>query len=94
MTHQFSSPRNIVTFLDYSRIVNDKELIVQGSEDLCVRCWDPRTGGSSSVPSMHLTDYVYFPLCGSVDSSGNLLATGTKGFNSVGCEVKVSVMES
>ena len=40
---------------------------------------------------MHITGYVYFPLCLSLNNSSDCtyLATGCKGFNSVGCEVKV-----
>lgn len=63
----------------------DSHLLYQGSEDLSVRVWDIRS--ADSQPSMHLTGYVYFPLCMSLQESGHLLATGTKGFNAVGCGV-------
>ena len=82
----FSAPRNIVTCMQYDYSGN---LIYQGSEDLCVRIWDTRS--SSKQPSIHITGYVYFPLCMSScpSSGGTYLATGCKGFNGVGCEVKV-----
>jgi WD40 repeat protein len=40
---------------------------------------------------MHITGYVYFPLCLSLSNTNDYtyLATGCKGFNSVGCEIKV-----
>lgn len=85
LIRSFSAPRNIVTCID----VNDthSDLIFQGSEDLCLRVWDLRS--SSAHPVMHLKEYVYFPLCMSIKSDGNLLATGCKGFNGVGCEIKL-----
>mmetsp|Transcript_20378 Transcript_20378/g.34342 ORF Transcript_20378/g.34342 Transcript_20378/m.34342 type:complete len:209 (-) Transcript_20378:61-687(-) len=64
-------------------------LLMQGSEDLCVRGWDVRQ--SSKVPAVHLTGFVYFPtsLALSHGSNSHLLAAGCKGFNSNGCEVKI-----
>ena len=61
----------------------------QGSEDLCLRVWDTRL--SSHQPAMHITGYVYFPLCISIcpGNENSYVATGCKGFNSVGCTVKV-----
>lgn len=68
------------------------DLLFQGSEDLSIRVWDIRSSGST--PAQQLTGYVYFPLCMSIyasnretpsKSDGNLLVTGSKGFNSVGC---------
>ena len=87
LVHHFAAPRNVVTFLT---LLNNRDdgILVQGAEDLSVRVWDPRCD-ASGAPIMHLTDYVYFPLCGGMDNSGHLLATGCKGFDGVGCEVKV-----
>ena len=36
-----------------------------------------------------MTGFQYFPLCLSVDSSQPLLAAGCKGFNGVGCDIKM-----
>jgi WD40 repeat protein len=79
----FQSPRNIVTALAGRK--RDSSLVYQGSEDLCVRVWDIRQ--SSNSPVNHITGYVYFPLCMSLQEEGNIFATGCKGFNSVGCGV-------
>jgi WD40 repeat protein len=62
-------------------------LLYQGSEDLCVRAWDIRQG--SPFPAVHMRGYVYFPLCMDIHSSGHYMATGCKGFDSTGCEVKL-----
>ncbi|RYG63173.1 hypothetical protein EON64_16460 [archaeon] len=82
-TAEFSCPRNIVTSLCYSP---SSSLLLQGSEDLCVRAWDVRSS-HSSTPSLQLGGYVYFPLCLALQAGGQVLATGCKGFNSVGCGV-------
>jgi WD40 repeat protein len=63
--------------------------LFQGSEDLCIRVWDTRQSSLVTQPAMHITGYVYFPLCLDFHADGNLFATGSKGFNSVGCEVKL-----
>lgn len=61
----------------------------QGSEDLCIRAWDTRS--SNSQPAFHINGFVYFPLSISVcpTDGGVYIAAGCKGFNSVGCNVKV-----
>lgn len=84
----YHAPRNIVTSLTTCGYETD--LIYQGSEDLCVRVWDLRQS-SATVPAIHLTGYVYFPLCldRQQHDGGYLLASGTKGFNSVGCGVMI-----
>lgn len=43
------------------------------------------------MPAIHLTGFVYFPtsLVQSIGSNNHLLATGCKGFNSNGCDVKI-----
>lgn len=84
---EFKAPRNIVTclMLDETAV---NPMLYQGSEDLCIRVWDTRS--ISRQPSMHITGYVYFPLCIDISQSSNsLVATGSKGFNSCGCEVKL-----
>lgn len=75
---EYSSPRNIVTSLCCGRREN---LIYQGAEDLCVRVWN----NNSSLPCTVFGGYVYFPLCLALDKEENVLATGCKGFNGVGC---------
>lgn len=80
---EYSSPRNIVTSLCYS---DKSDLLYQGSEDLCVRAWDPRTA-IANVPVHNYGGYVYFPLCLALHRDEFILASGCKGFNSVGCGV-------
>lgn len=84
-TSEFTVPRNVVTCLTID--ASDDTLLYQGSEDLCVRVWDIRS--SSRQPVMQLSDYVYFPVSVSLHSSKNYLVTGSKGFNSTGCELKL-----
>jgi len=83
---QFSRPRNVVTFCRFDQ---SGQIIYQGSEDLAVRVWDLRQSGSNSKPASTLLGYVYFPLCGALSSDGNYLATGCKGFESLGCDLNV-----
>lgn len=83
---RFFAPRNIVTFLELNSEKNEN-LLFQGSEDLCVRVWDTRL--SNPIPAMRFSNYTYFPLCGALNDDATLLVTGCKGFNGVGCEVKV-----
>jgi WD40 repeat protein len=52
-----------------------------------VRAWDTRS--QAKAPALHITGYVYFPTSMAVHPGGTYLATGCKGFDSVGCEVKV-----
>jgi WD40 repeat protein len=70
-----------------SSISNFNLSFLQGSEDLCVRGWDTRQ--SSKQPILHLTGFQYFPLCLSMDGEHYQLAAGCKGFNGVGCDVKL-----
>jgi WD40 repeat protein len=65
----------------------DASVVVQGSEDLKLRTWDMREGSIS--PSQTMVGYVYFPLCIDVSADGRYIATGSKGFDGVGCEVRV-----
>ena len=89
----FAQPRNIVTALNVGSTGHgiSAGLLYQASEDLKVRVWDPRVGGTSShaQPAAELTGFVYFALCMDIHSNGFNLATGCKGFNSVGCEMKL-----
>lgn len=70
---EFSAPRNIVTSLKCTEARSSQ--LFQGSEDLCVRVWDTKSG--SKQPSMHITAFVYFPICLDIQSGGNYLATGS-----------------
>lgn len=81
--NEFKVPRNIVTCMRFDPGIGN--MIYQGSEDLVVRLWDTRS--QISQPSMVLSGYVYFPLC--MDIENTTLVTGCKGFNGVGCEVKI-----
>ena len=88
--NQYKLPRNIVTCLQFGKGSSNgdgKHLLYQGSEDLAVRVWDIRQPDNQSAPCQVFSQYVYFPLC--MDIHDNTMVTGTKGFNSVGCEVKV-----
>jgi WD40 repeat protein len=82
----YSSPRNIVTTL--ACCPAQPHSLYQGSEDLFVRVWDTRSS-SHSAPAQMVGGYVYFPVSMDVHPGGVLLATGCKGFDSVGCTVKV-----
>ena len=99
-TSNFKRSRNVVTCLKFDP---SGHLVYQGAEDLSVRVWDTRTAGvgadgcgaSSSggagggQPAATLSGYVYFPLSLDVDASGTYLATGCKGFDNLGADVKV-----
>ena len=85
-TATYSAPRNIVTTLQTSP--TDANLLYQGSEDLFVRVWDVRSP-ANHAPAQVISGYVYFPVSMDIRADGQVLATGTKGFDSVGCTVKV-----
>lgn len=82
---EYKAERNIVTVMEFDPV--DPNLLYQGSEDLSVRVWDIRQ--SSQQPAFHMTGYVYFPLCMDIHKDGFMMATGCRGFNFVGCEVKL-----
>ena len=84
LTQTYSAPRNIVTALEYSE---DCRLLHQASEDLCVRVWDTRQ--SKNSPSVHIKSFVYFPTCLKISPSQYMFATGCKGFDGTGCEIKL-----
>ena len=82
---QYSAPRNIVTCMQSDPI--NPHIIYQGSEDLCIRIWDKRVPKS---PVIHVTGFVYFPLCLSTHiDSPTLLAVGCKGVDGQGGEVRL-----
>jgi WD40 repeat protein len=92
----FHQPRNIVTAMKFgldsssSSSSNGDSLLYQASEDLCVRVWDVRQPSTSGkAPAMRIGGFVYFALCIDMSSDGVHMATGCKGFNGVGCEVKL-----
>ena len=60
-------------------------VFLQASEDLRVLIWDTRCG-TSAVSS--LTGFTYFPLCLDISTDGLHVLTSSKGFNSVGCELR------
>jgi WD40 repeat protein len=90
---EFSAPRNIVTAMKCHP--TDQNILFQCSEDLCVRVWDVRmpssssSGGTGGQPAACINGFVYFPLCIDVRKDGVLFCTGNKGFDSIGCDVKV-----
>ena len=81
----YGCPRNVVTALELDI---DGKMLYQASEDLCVRVWDTRIS-VSSVPAVHITGFVYFPLSIDIHPTNNTLATGCKGFDASGCQVKL-----
>jgi WD40 repeat protein len=82
----YTDKRNVVTAL--SVCAATPHTLYQGSEDLRVRVWDTRLP-SHSAPATTVGGFVYFPVSMDVHPGGVLLATGCKGFDSVGCTVKV-----
>jgi len=81
-TGQSKIPRNVVTSVQW--LPQGSSSVAQTSEDLTVRIWDSRQ--SLLQCSRTLRGYVYFPLCIDVHEEGNLLLTGSKGFNGNGGE--------
>ena len=76
--------RNLVTCMAW---VPGERVVVQGSEDLSVRLWDVRE--TSLKAAQTLAGYVYFPLCVDVSGDGRYFLTGSKGFDGVGCELRI-----
>ncbi|KAG7383316.1 WD_REPEATS_REGION domain-containing protein [Phytophthora pseudosyringae] len=81
-----TTSQNVVTC---STWLPGEALVAQGSEDLSVKFWDPRT--PLRVPAQSLRGFVYFPLSIAAYSEGDstYLLTSSKGFNGVGCEARV-----
>ena len=75
--------QNVVTCLKW--VPGETTLVAQGSEDLRLRLWDVRT--LSKPAAVIENEYIYFPLC--CDCSGPYVLTGSNGFNSVGCELRL-----
>ncbi|GMF12589.1 unnamed protein product [Phytophthora lilii] len=89
ITTKNTTPQNVVTC---STWLPREPLVAQGSEDLSVKLWDPRT--PLRVPAQTLRGFVYFPLSIAAYGGGNendstYLLTSSKGFNGVGCEARV-----
>ena len=80
-----TTSRNLVTCMEW--LPENSSILAQGSEDLKLRLWDFRTNIIKS--SQTFTGYVYFPLCMSISNDGNRIMTGSKGFNGVGCEIRI-----
>jgi hypothetical protein len=79
-----TTPQNVITC---SKWVPGERVIAQGSEDLSIKLWDERNG--LRTPAETLRGYIYFPLCLDVTLDGLYILTSSKGFNGVGCEVRV-----
>ncbi|KAG3118940.1 hypothetical protein JG688_00007181 [Phytophthora aleatoria] len=86
ITAKNTTPQNVVTC---STWLPGEALVAQGSEDLSVKFWDPRT--PLRVPAQSLRGFVYFPLSIAAYGEGDntYLLTSSKGFNGVGCEARV-----
>ncbi len=80
--------QNVVTCLKW-RSEGDaaQHTILQGGEDLRVRLWDTRAGLLQAVGA--LEGFTYFPLALDCALDGHHVATASKGFNGVGCEVRL-----
>ena len=81
-----TTSRNLVTCMQW--LPQNSSTIVQGSEDLKLRLWDVRQGNVIKS-TQTFSGYVYFPLCMSISDDGNRIMTGSKGFNGVGCEIRI-----
>ena len=64
--------------------VAEQSLVLQGSEGLRLRLWDPRT---FSKPVATMEGYVYFPL--TCAAAGDYFLTGSNGFDGEGCELRL-----
>ena len=74
--------RNLVTCMQW----RNENTVIQGSEDLKLRTWDCRDRALEAAATM--TGYVYFPLCIDVIEE-HYVCTGSKGFDGVGCELRI-----
>lgn len=79
-----TTSQNVVTC---SKWIPHEPLVVQGSEDLTLKVWDERTPLRTAAQLLH--GYVYFALSVDVSPDANYVLTSSKGFNGVGCEVRV-----
>jgi len=80
-------PQNVVTCVQWGKGGGSGNVLYQGGEDLRVRLWDVRVG--LSHPATTLEGFTYFPLCLDTHPDGVHLVTSSKGFNGVGCELRV-----
>ena len=81
---EYKVSRNIVTAITSTPHLPN--IVFQSSEDLTVKLWDVRQP-SGSLPTATISGFVYFALTMDICDNGNTLATGCKGFNSIGCDV-------
>jgi len=79
-------PQNVVTCLQWAP-QQPEQVLLQGGEDLRVRLWDARAGLLQAVGA--LQGFTYFPLALHAATDGCHVATSSKGFNGVGCEVRL-----
>ncbi|TYZ62748.1 hypothetical protein PybrP1_000189 [[Pythium] brassicae (nom. inval.)] len=79
-----TTSQNVVTC---SKWIPLEPLVVQGSEDLTLKFWDERT--ELRTPAQIFHGYVYFALSVDVSPDTSYILTSSKGFNGVGCEVRV-----
>lgn len=86
-TCQVSLSRNIITCIEWmgersaESSSSNSQLIVQGSEDLCLRMWDLR---AFTRPVQSFEGFTYFPLDVAVSRDDFTFFSASKGFNGVG----------
>ena len=86
---QNATPRNLVTSLKW---VPGEPCILQGSEDLRMRVWDTRAAngaGSTLKVEKLYAGHSNIPLAVDVSLDGQSFLSCHKGFDSVGCELRV-----
>jgi WD40 repeat protein len=85
--------QNVVTCLQWAAAGSSgdggggQHVLLQGGEDLRVRLWDARAGLLRQAGA--LEGFTYFPLALDAAPNGHHVATASKGFNGVGCEVRL-----
>ena len=83
--------QNVVTCLQWAAAGSggegEQHVLLQGGEDLRVRLWDARAGLLRQAGA--LEGFTYFPLALDAAPNGHHVATSSKGFNGVGCEVRL-----
>lgn len=79
-----TTSQNVITC---SKWIPSEPLVVQGSEDLTLKLWDERT--TLRTPAQIFHGFVYFALSVDVSPDATYILTSSKGFNGVGCEVRV-----
>jgi WD40 repeat protein len=85
------TPRNLVTALRW--VPGESSSVLQASEDLRLRLWDVRSGGPQQSASLKATSTMLghsnIPLCCDVSGDGLSFLTCHKGFDGMGCELRV-----